>query len=260
MPAPYLSTRTGSTQWVMQRVSAVLLVALAFGHFFIQHFTTDAVSTGLTVAARLNDPWWQAYYVLFIVLALYHGVNGLVGILRDYAPPVRLRFVGEVALWTLAAYFGARGIANLLDPIPLGEVKASYAARGFPAGTSVGNPPSLPKEYSFRDELRELHLLDHYLAHHVHRTEAATPAEVFGGGTGPADAEAVRRSGEAFDRWCKAVIAAGNPAPEKRARGRMFSSSYEFAVWAAAVRRADAIARGATPAADVLPAYTPNLH
>lgn len=262
MTAPYLSTRTGSTQWVMQRVSAILLIALAFAHFFIQHFTSDAVSTGLTVAARLNGPWWQAYYVLFIVLALYHGVNGLVGIVRDYAPPTRWRFAAEVVLWTLAAYFGGRGIVNVANPVTLDTVKASYAARGFPAGESRGNPPSLPKAYSFRDELRELHLMQYYLAGHVARTEATPMAEVFAsqGATAPADAEAVQRSGAAFDRWCRAVIGAGPVKPELRHRGAMFSSSYEFAVWAAQVRRADALARGETPAADSLPAYSATLY
>lgn len=262
MTAPYISTRTGTTQWVMQRVSAILLIALAFGHFFIQHFTSDAVSTGLTVAARLNSPWWQAYYVLFIVLALYHGVNGLVGIVRDYAPPTRLRFLAEIALWTLAAYFGGRGIVNVANPVTLDVVKASYAARGFPEGESKGNPPFLPKVYNFRDELRELHLMEYYLGKHVARTESTPMAEVFAsqGATAAADQEAIKRSGAAFDRWCRAVIAAGAVKPERRQRSAMFSSSYEFAVWAAQVRRADAKARGETLADDTLPAYSATLY
>ena len=28
------------------------------GHFGLQHFTASAVSTGLTVTARMNDPFW----------------------------------------------------------------------------------------------------------------------------------------------------------------------------------------------------------
>ena len=262
MARPYLSTRTGTTQWVMQRVSAVLLVVLAFVHFFMQHFTADAVSTGLTVSARLNDPWWQATYVVFIALALYHGINGLVGIVRDYAPPVRTRFVAEVLLWTLAALFGARAIVNVVNPIPLGTIKESYAQRGFPKGESLGNPP-MPggaKTYSFRDELRELHLLAHYLERHVHRTEDAQIAAVFAYREGAPDAAAVAASGKAFDAWCAGVIGKGNPAPEQRSRRCMFSSSYEFAVWAQAVRRADAPLRGDTRAWDSVPPYSANLH
>ena len=91
MSQPYVTTRSGSIQWLMQRVSAALLVLLAFGHFGLQHFTSDAVSTGLTVSARMNDAWWQAYYVIFIALALYHGINGLVGSRATYLPELDLQ-------------------------------------------------------------------------------------------------------------------------------------------------------------------------
>ena len=74
---PYVTSRSGRFQWLMQRVSAVLLLALVFVHFAIQHFTADAVTTGLTVSARFNDPYWQGFYVIFVVLGLYHGVNML---------------------------------------------------------------------------------------------------------------------------------------------------------------------------------------
>ena len=73
-------------QWMMQRVSAVLLLVLTFGHFGLQHFTASAVSTGLTVTARMNDPFWQGYYIMFVVLAMYHGINGVYGIFLDYGP------------------------------------------------------------------------------------------------------------------------------------------------------------------------------
>ncbi|MDW8373093.1 MAG: hypothetical protein RMM29_05520 [Planctomycetota bacterium] len=252
MSAPYVSTRSGRVPWFLQRVSAILLIGFAGGHFALQHFTSDAVSTGLTVAARLNDPFWQAYYAAFMVLAMYHGMNGAVGIIHDYNPPRRWRVVIEVALWSLAAFFTVLGIRNVVSPVPLAAVKESYAARGFPAGDSRGNPPSLPRAYDFREELRELALLEYYLEHHTHRTEGAPLAEVFAHRPEvrlrdlPSDAAraAVAASGEAFDRWAQAVIATGPVPPEARRRGRAFSSSYEFALWAAHVRVANARARG----------------
>ena len=48
MAQPYVSTRRGGGQWIMQRASAAALVLLAGTHFALQHFTTAAVSTGLT--------------------------------------------------------------------------------------------------------------------------------------------------------------------------------------------------------------------
>lgn len=247
-----ISTRAGSGQWVMQRASAVLLVGLAALHFALQHFTSDAVSTGLTVATRLNNPYWQAYYVVFIVLAMYHGINGVVGIVRDYNPKRSLRVPVEFALWSLAAFFVVLGMKNVVSPVPLGTVKESYAERGFAKGESPGNPPSLPIAYDFRDELRELSLLEYYLEQHVHRTEGAPLGEVFAHkpevrlkDLAPEQAKAaVAASGEAFDRWAAGVIANGPVDPALRRRLSAFSSSYEFAVWAANVRAANAKLRG----------------
>lgn len=248
MATNYISTRAGSTQWVMQRISAVLLVVLAGVHFGLQHFTSDAVSTGLTVAARLNNPFWQGYYVIFIVLAMYHGINGVVGIVRDYNPPRRVRAGLEIGLWALAAFFVVLGIRNVVTPVPLGTVKESYAARGFAKGPSPGNPPSVPISYDFRDELRELSLMEYYLAHHTHLDAPVDLAKVFAHDASvkldiadaKASAQKVAASGAAFDAWC--LEAAGKPAtdPMDHPRKAMFSSTREFAVWALNVRAADA--------------------
>ena len=266
MAEHYISGRAGQVQWVMQRVSAVLLLGFAGLHFGLQHFTSDAVSTGLTVATRLNNPYWQAYYIVFVVLAMYHGINGVIGIIRDYNPRRSLRVPAEVALWSLAAFFVVLGMRNVVTPVPLGTVKESYAARGFAKGESPGNPPSLPIAYDFRDELRELSLLEYYLEQHVHRTEGAPLAEIFAHQADvrlrnlkPEEATAaVATSGMAFDRWAKGVIANGPVDPAERRRLSAFSSSYEFAVWAANVRAANAKLRNDQPTVErwtAKPAY-----
>lgn len=236
MVTPYVTTRTGSGQWIMQRVSAALLIGLAFSHFGIQHFTSDAVSTGLTVAERFNNPWWQGYYIAFILLALYHGVNGVVGIVRDYRPRTVIRVVIETALWSLAVFFAARGVINIASPRPLSEVKALYAINGFPSGDSLGSPPGLTgaKRYDFRDEGSELRLLAYYLNKRTHRTDDG-------------DGDGMTKAGMAFDAWLLQVIKEGPVPPSHRERERCFSSSYEFAVWAAHVRLVNAKSRG-TPA------------
>lgn len=241
---PYVSRRTGSTQWLMQRVSAFLLVGLAFLHFGIQHFTSDAVSTGLTVAARLNNVWWQAYYAIFISLALYHGINGLTGIIRDYNPRPNLRLPVELLIWTAAAFFGGRAIINIANPVPIADVKANYAARGFPAGISTGNPPATEKFYDFRSELRELLLLQYYLEKHTHGEVKLS--DVFGAGDKAVDVASVTAAGDAFDRWLSLQLSTMPPAQDVRDRHWVFSSTYEFALWAKDVRRANATAREST--------------
>ena len=242
MSQPYLSRRTGSTQWMMQRVSAALLIVLAFTHFAIQHFTSDAVSTGLTVARRINDPWWQGYYIIFIVLVLYHGINGLVGIVRDYSPKPILRLGIEILQWSVAGFFAVRGIINIASPaMSVNEAKIQYATHGFPEGKSPGNPPSFAESFDFRTELRELYLMEYYLVKQTHRTEDEPVATVFGHQDGAPTTENIARSGEAFDAWINRVLA--HPELGTLDHHALFSSSYEFAVWAKDVRRRDAAER-----------------
>ena len=202
---------------------------------------TALVCLDKTVAARLNNVWWQAYYALFVTLALYHGINGLTGIIRDYNPRPNLRLPIELIIWSAAAFFGGRAIINIASPVPVAEVKAAYAARGFPAGVSSGNPPSSGKFYDFRTELRELLMLQHYLGKYTHGQINLT--EVFGAGDKAADTASVAAAGDSFDRWLNVQLSVMPPAQVARDRNALFSSTYEFALWAKDVRRANATAR-----------------
>lgn len=245
MATPYTSSRTGSAQWLLQRVSAVLLIGLAFSHFSIQHFTSDAVTTGLTVAHRANNPFWQGYYLIFVVLAVYHGFNGVVGIVRDFRPRPLVRGILELCLWSLALYIAVVGCRNFLNPTSTALVKEFYASNGFPAGSSAGHPTGLQGEirYDFSTEIRELHLLAYYLDKHTARTEKTPFDDVFHH-TKVAESEKVSEgeisaAGASFDAWCIEQIKATLPKPELRDRHAIFSSSKEFAVWAAHVRQAN---------------------
>lgn len=275
MPSPYVSSRTGRFQWMMQRASAALLLPLAFVHFGMQHFTSEAVSTGLATTWRLHDPFWVTYYVIFVTLVLYHGVNGVLGIVSDYAPKPLSRNVIALVLWTLALFFGVLGIRNLVAPgHNVESAKNWYVLNGFPEGEAAGNPPNFlwtPK-YDFNDELRELHLLNHYLSIHTTRTEEEVleSAAIFAAAENGKDAAA---GGAAFDAWALSVVVNGDAHLAARVRNHLFSSSYEFAVWALNVRKTNARKRindedsAVVTAANAtlerlasIPAFTPDLH
>lgn len=266
--SPYVSSRSGRFSWMMQRVSAVLLIFLAFSHFGIQHFTSDAVSTGLTVAKRMNNPWWQAYYVIFVVLALYHGINGVLGIIYDYAPRPLLRGTAAIILWTTAFIFATMGIINITTPKSVAELKLLYVSEGFPVGETSGSPPTpFVKSYDATREIRELHLLAYYLDKHTHRNDFDTTelSAVFNASLNDSDAavdEKARQSGIAFDDWAMNTLLA--PAVEQvdRDRSYIFSNSREFAVWALNVRRRNAERRNDSDTLKRLtriPAYNPGL-
>lgn len=233
MAGPYVSSRSGRLQWMMQRVSAVLLLFLAFLHFGIQHFTPDAVSTGLTVVARMNDPYWQAYYIVFIVLAMYHGINGLIGICYDYAPKPLTRGIAAMVLWSLGIYFAVLGLTNVFAGPSLADAKTWYAENGFAKGSSMGSPPSFPVEFDLRQEKSETAMLGFYLTYHVGGIDEQEAVKILGTG----DPAAV---GDNIDTWALGVLKAADgskPLLTTDKADGIFVNEFEFASWALNVRK-----------------------
>ena len=107
--------------WWLQRITGALLVVLLAAHFWVEHFMTAELQRGnLTygsVHARVANPMWQAIDISFLLVALYHGLNGLRNIVLDYsrigaramqAITATLMVVGVV--W---AYWGITAFRNL---------------------------------------------------------------------------------------------------------------------------------------------------
>ena len=106
--------------WFFMRLSGILLFFMALGHLVIMHVINSVeVIDDLFVAQRLNNPFWQIYDWILLVLALFHGANGLRIIIDDYirrpgwrltlqsilAVLVLLFFVmGSMVIWTFPAY------------------------------------------------------------------------------------------------------------------------------------------------------------
>lgn len=82
--------------WALQRVSALVLVALLGLHMAIMHFvdptahvTFAGVSVRMQRAAYFTVDW------LLLLLALFHGLNGARNVALDYWPRAD-RFIGWV--------------------------------------------------------------------------------------------------------------------------------------------------------------------
>lgn len=79
------SGRGGTFEWLFQRVSGVALVVLLGLHFILIHYTGEAGPvTYDKVAPRLAEPLYKAWELLFLVLALYHAMNGVKLVIDDY--------------------------------------------------------------------------------------------------------------------------------------------------------------------------------
>jgi succinate dehydrogenase cytochrome b556 subunit len=95
-------------EWYLQRITGVLLLVLLIAHFWVEHFMTAPLRRGeLTYVAildRISNPYWQAIDISFLVIALYHGLNGLRNIILDYSR------IGEKATRACTAILVAAGV------------------------------------------------------------------------------------------------------------------------------------------------------
>ena len=88
-----------AVDWYLQRITGAMLLILLAAHFWVEHFVTAPVRRGdLTydvVVSRLSNPAWQVIDIAFLLIALYHGLNGLRNIILDYGPLGR-RVMGAI--------------------------------------------------------------------------------------------------------------------------------------------------------------------
>lgn len=74
----------GIALWFLQRLSALFLLALLLAHFYFLHYAEQGFVTYDKVAARLASPSWKVLDISFLVLAAFHGMNGLWTVVLEY--------------------------------------------------------------------------------------------------------------------------------------------------------------------------------
>ncbi len=70
--------------WFLQRLTGLFLLAGLIVHFWIMHYSGSGQLQYEHLLARLQSPWWRAFDLGFLVFAVFHGLNGLSGILVEY--------------------------------------------------------------------------------------------------------------------------------------------------------------------------------
>jgi succinate dehydrogenase / fumarate reductase membrane anchor subunit len=78
------SKESGSRSWVLQRITGVALVVLMIGHYILMHYQPESGHTYGAVLVRMQFSWYRIIDLTFVTLGLYHGLNGIWGIFRDY--------------------------------------------------------------------------------------------------------------------------------------------------------------------------------
>ena len=96
--------------WYFFRVSGLLLVVLALGHFAIMHVLHSILEIDYQFAARRwASPAWRVYDWLLLVLALLHGFNGLRVVVNEHVRARPLRAAGQWLVGALTLGFLALG-------------------------------------------------------------------------------------------------------------------------------------------------------
>lgn len=102
-------------QWYFMRVSGLVLVFLALGHFTITHIINDVVDTDSEfVANRWSNPVWRIYDFTLLTLALFHGLNGLRVIIDDYVAEPRKRLATKALLYVVSLSLFAYGTLTIV--------------------------------------------------------------------------------------------------------------------------------------------------
>lgn len=78
------TSRTGAIAWLLQRISALILFLLLLFHFISYHFISQGAYTYEKVVEKMHSPWFNLIQFLFLITALYHGLNGIWMVTEDY--------------------------------------------------------------------------------------------------------------------------------------------------------------------------------
>jgi succinate dehydrogenase / fumarate reductase membrane anchor subunit len=92
--------------WLFMRLSGILLVVLVVVHLLIQLVLEGGVSkvSFAFVAGRWASPFWQAWDLIMLWLAMLHGCNGLRTIVNDYAQRDATRMWLKMLLYTATVF------------------------------------------------------------------------------------------------------------------------------------------------------------
>jgi succinate dehydrogenase / fumarate reductase membrane anchor subunit len=108
------SSTSGSFGWYFQRVTGIVLFIQVLAHFYIAHNTWDSGHDWATIVERLSNPYMRMFYLVFVALGLWHGLNGLWSVIRDYHMKPGLRKTIFGAIVVIGVFIGVLGFITML--------------------------------------------------------------------------------------------------------------------------------------------------
>jgi len=99
--------------WLFQRLTGAILAIFLFTHVKVLHWdfnfaTQGLIDFGFVIERLQGNIGWLIFYFLFIISALFHGLNGLWAVVLDFRPSSGVQKVWLTVLWAvgiLTAYY-----------------------------------------------------------------------------------------------------------------------------------------------------------
>ncbi len=93
----------GSIQWLFQAASGAFIIFFLGVHLYVAHINGGSpIELFDTVVGNLRDPWWLAFFLIFLWVVTYHGLNGLKGIIYETGISAKAR---KFVSWAIFAVF-----------------------------------------------------------------------------------------------------------------------------------------------------------
>jgi len=96
--------------WFFQRVTAIFLVLGMAVHILVLPLGGERLTYSL-VSGRLSHMGWIVFDLLLLLSCIYHGLNGIWGVILDYNPK-SLKTIGYAA-FSISLIFAILGIAAI---------------------------------------------------------------------------------------------------------------------------------------------------
>ncbi len=96
--------------WLFQRISGILIVLILVIHLGAVHWGISPVDLG--------SPFWKFFHLFFVLLLLYHILNGFWIIIADYVHTAWLRVSLFGLTWIVGITFLILGVVTI---VPFGS-------------------------------------------------------------------------------------------------------------------------------------------
>ena len=132
--------------WYLQRITGAALLVLLILHFWVEHFTAEVRTHGLTfeiIQRRFfANHWFVAVDITFLIVATYHGLNGVRNIILDFGRVTKPYRIGvTIALIALGITLAVWGIGAFRGNPHFNPMNPRNVANTTPNATPVTWPP-----------------------------------------------------------------------------------------------------------------------